>query len=108
MGTQIPDEVVPLIRRILYRNLFGPSLQWKGLDALYAEKNSSDLKVNVSSLPGSLKSITVTVLERASLTQFIFERILVLADQPRRRADEPRLGKNIARCVPKVTGFAYL
>ena len=61
----------------------------------------------VSSLAGSLNSITVTVLEWASVVQWIFAGTLLFADQLTRRADAPRLGKNMARCVPKVTGFAY-
>jgi len=64
--------------------------------------------VNFNSLAGSLKFITVTVLERESLIQCIFEGGLLFADQPSRRAVAPRLGKNMARCVPKMTGFAYL
>jgi hypothetical protein len=52
--------------------------------------------------------MTVTVLDRESLIQWIFDGGLVLADQLRRRADAPRLGRNMARCVPNETGFAYL
>ena len=49
---------------------------------------------------------TVTALERESVTQWIFDGTLVLADQPSRRADEPRRGRNMARCMLNATGLA--
>ncbi|MHC2840862.1 hypothetical protein ACVINU_003796 [Bradyrhizobium diazoefficiens] len=64
------------------------------------------LKVKVSSLPGSLKSITVTAFERASVIQCTFDGRLVEADQRSSRVEAPRRGRNMARCVPNVTGFA--
>src|SRR5580765_262198 len=48
------------------------------------------LNVNVSSLPGSLKSITVTALERESVTQCTFDGRLVAADQRSSRVAAPR------------------
>ena len=66
------------------------------------------LNVNVSSLPGSLISMTVILFPSGSLTHRISEGRLVLADQPSSRPRIVAPGRNIAQCVPKVTGLAYL
>jgi hypothetical protein len=64
-----------------------PSFQGKGLYP-YAGINPSNRKINVRSLPGPLNRCYGIGM---GVTDPVFERITVLADQPRRRADEPRL-----------------
>ena len=60
----------------------------------------------VSSLAGSLNAISVTLLPRASVVHRIVEGLLVVADQSMSRPRAAGLGRNMARCLPNVTGLA--
>jgi hypothetical protein len=105
MRTQIASEVDPFIGRVLDRHFFRPGCERKRVDSLHTEIDSPHPKRECQ-LVAWLAELRHGHGDRESLTQWIFDGILVFADQLNSRVDAPRLGRNMARCVPKLTGFA--
>ena len=84
--------------RVMYRAAYGlANREWQ-------VPNAADGAFRIGSLTKPFTAILV--LQLVQEHKLRLDGTLVEADQRSSRVEDPRRGRNMARCVPNVTGFA--